>query len=368
MLDGAGAHTIITDGNESAYYYTEPLAYYQAYHWMRQGAKTLVASDNAPTYDTHVQVSQALYIDYVFGLGGWRKKLSSTLSREERARWFQQDVYYALSTADQYVWCYSEEMSWWENRGVPPGLGEAIELARRKIALGQALGYDMGPALTSAFAKLRSELQSRILHRTAAIARRPSRVAPPVIDGKLDDPVWQRIGPLDAFLPYVTSDDETVKAGAEVRATYDDDSLYLGIRCEEPAPGEMRPLGATKNDDSIWSGDTIDISLSVGQSPVPYLHFILSPSNMQWNARSGDSEDRTFNPHWQSSTSILEHAWQVEIAFPWKELGISVPRPGESHRANVCRQRIPGDEHSCWSQTYEGFLDPENMGTWVFGN
>ena len=31
---------------------------------------------------------------------------------EERQRWLEHNSYWALSTADRYVWCYSERMSW----------------------------------------------------------------------------------------------------------------------------------------------------------------------------------------------------------------------------------------------------------------
>jgi hypothetical protein len=367
MLDAAGPKVMITDGNESAYYYTEPLSYYTSYHWVRQGALAFVAPENVGKYQTQLQASQALYVDHVFNLRGPGAWVSSALSPEERARWFEQDVYNALASADAYVWCYSEKMNWWKNEGIPPGLPEAIVAARGKIARGQALGYDLGPTLREAERKLRAELEARTIHRTAHIAPRPAGTPPPVIDGRLDDPVWQAIRPLERFLPYATSGNASIQAATEVRVTYDDENLYLAVRCDEPTPQLMRALGAARDDDQIWEGDSVDLFLSVGEEPAPYAHLILNPKNLPWDDLVGDGLDRqVYDPVYRSATRIGENAWFIEMALPWKEIRIPAPESGERHRANVCRQRIPGREWSCWSQALDHFTEPESFGTWVF--
>ena len=367
MLDAAGPKVVITDGNENSYYYTEPLSYYTSYHWMRQGALAFVAPENVPKYQSQVQVSQALYVDHVFNLRGPGRWLSAALSPEDRARWFEQNVYYALATADEYVWCYSEKMNWWKSEGIPPGLPEAIASARAKIARGQPLGFDPGPALREAEKKQRAELESRTTHRTARIAPRPAGTPPPVIDGRLDDPSWQAVKPLEAFLPYAGAGGR-VQAATRARVTYDDENLYIALECDEPAPAQIRALGSSRDDDQIWMGDSVDIFLSTGEEPSPHLHFILNPKNLHWEDFVGDGLDRqAFDPAWQSAARIGEAAWFAEIALPWKQIGIPAPRPGERRRANLCRKRIPDNEYSCWSQTFEAFTEPENFGAWIFG-
>ena len=191
--------------------------------------------------------------------------------------------------------------------------------------------------------------------------------APPVIDGRLDDAVWQMIEPLDPFVPYVTRGDEAVKAATRVRATYDDENLYLAFECEEPTPDLMRVLGASRDDHRIWMGDTVEVFLSAGDEPAPHAHFILNPGNLQWDARVGDQQDHLgYNPTWRSATRIGEAAWWAEMALPWKEIGIPAPKPGERRRANLCRARRPRREYTCWSQTFERFTEPGNFGTFVF--
>ena len=51
-------------------------------------------------------------------------------------------------TSDEYVWCYSERMNWWQNN-VPDGAEAAIRSAREKIANGQPLGFDIAEIIAA---------------------------------------------------------------------------------------------------------------------------------------------------------------------------------------------------------------------------
>ena len=149
MLEGAAPGTIFIDGNESAYYYESPHDYYRGYHLIRQRAQTLVPQVLRPKYNAQVQAGMALYIDQPLG-----KRTEQTtghfLTAEQQLKFFEHNVYYALTTSDQYVWCYSERMNWWlppekagKDRSLPPGVEEALVSARQKYEQGKPLGYDI---------------------------------------------------------------------------------------------------------------------------------------------------------------------------------------------------------------------------------
>jgi hypothetical protein len=367
MLDAAGPDVIITDGNEPAYYYTDPLQYYRVYHLIRQRALALVAPENVRKYQAQVQVSQALYVDYVFGLGVWgeRSVPARALTAEEKARWFEHNTYYALQTSDEYVWLYSEQMDWWKNDRLPPGLREAVESARRKLANREPLGFEMADLLKAAREKQEAELRAKLIRRTATIPRLKANLKPPVIDGQLDDPVWQETPPLEEFVRYVTVPNPQPEAPTRAWVTYDDQHLYLAFRCAEPRKEAMKVVGL-RRDDSIWMGDSVDIFLTQGESPTPYVHLILNPQNVQWDALHTTQDDLGFNPRWQSATALGDAEWTAEVAIPWAEVHIPPPSPGTKLGANLCRQRIPGEEQSCWSQTISGFVEEKSFGTWVF--
>ncbi|MHC4461013.1 MAG: hypothetical protein ACYS30_06210 [Planctomycetota bacterium] len=149
MLEGAAPGTILIDGNELAYYYESPHDYYRAYHLIRQRAQSLVPESLRKKYNNQMQVGMALYIDQTLGKRTV-KTTSHLLTVAEQLKFFEHNVYYALTTSDEYVWCYSERMNWWlppektgKDRILPPGVEEALISARRKYQQGKRLGYDI---------------------------------------------------------------------------------------------------------------------------------------------------------------------------------------------------------------------------------
>jgi hypothetical protein len=149
MLEGAGQKTILIDGNESAYYYESPHDYYRAYHLIRQRALSLVPQELRSKYNAQMQAGMALYIDQALAKRT-RQTTSHFLTPEQQLKFFEHNVFYALTTSDEYVWCYSERMNWWlppekagKDRVLPPGVEKALVSARQKYQQGRPLGYDI---------------------------------------------------------------------------------------------------------------------------------------------------------------------------------------------------------------------------------
>jgi len=148
------------------------LQYYRIYHTIRQRGQVFVPEKLQTKYNTQVQAGAALYVDQVLGI---RKKevISHFLTPEERLKFFEHNVYYALNTTDEYVWCYSEKMNWWQghvpepswpaipgdqikvssatDRVVPEGLEKALVSARQKYEQGKPLGFDMSDIIKASY-------------------------------------------------------------------------------------------------------------------------------------------------------------------------------------------------------------------------
>ena len=155
MLDAADPGVQMVDCNEAAYYYTDPIQYFKAYWTIRQGARNFaVPPELREKYDTHIRAGSALFIDQVFGTrkmdanfvrihGKEKAYAAPRMTPDKRARWCEQNAYYALQTSDEYVWVYSQQMNWWWNRDIPPGALDAITSAKNKVAANKDLGFDM---------------------------------------------------------------------------------------------------------------------------------------------------------------------------------------------------------------------------------
>ncbi len=360
MLEAASDKVIFTDGNEGAYYYTKSEQHFSAYHRITQQALLLVYPGLWPKYRRQVRAGQALYIDQYFGLRK-RKVLGHYMKPDERAKWFEHNVYWALYTTDKYVWCYSERMNWWKGQNIPPGCEEAIRSARRKLASGQGLGFDLRPIVEAAKARERAELQRRLKRQAAAIRRLKGQR--PVIDARLDDEAWQAATKLGPFLPLATAAEQQVQ-NTTAWAVWDEAALYIAVRCAEPKPKKMRLCG-NKRDDDVWVGDDVEVLIRTPDQKDAFYHFMINPAGVVWDSinRAG-SEDRSYNPTWHHAASVGSDFWAAEMAIPWKILGLNA-RPGLQLRANICRQRSQGHELSAWSPMARGFLEPEFFGTWT---
>jgi hypothetical protein len=146
MLEAAGPGITLTDGNEPSYYYTKPAQFAFAYDQIKGGFGPLLARENAAKYRRQVQVSQALSVDYVFGMGVWAEQRPSpaqVLAPADQIRWFESNLYYAFKNSDEFVWLYSENMNWWKKTGEPSGLQAAIENIQGRFLRREDLGFSL---------------------------------------------------------------------------------------------------------------------------------------------------------------------------------------------------------------------------------
>ena len=153
-LEAAAPGVRIIDGYEPAYYFTKREQFYRAYHLMRQRSLAMVPLELRGKHAVQFQPGMALYMDHLLALRQPPEKyLCTYLSSQERLRWWEHNVYYALTTSDEYVWCYSERMNWWQNK-IPDGAEAAIRSARKKIAEGQRLGFDIADLIVTGQKKM----------------------------------------------------------------------------------------------------------------------------------------------------------------------------------------------------------------------
>jgi hypothetical protein len=369
MLEAAGPGIQFVDGNEFSYYYKSPVEFFRAYNMMRQSAKMYVAPELRDKFDRQVRAGQALYADYVFNTRPdiFKNNVAIGMTPEEQKKWFEHNTYYALQSSDEYVWLYSEQMDWWKKERLPAGIGESIVSAKRKNQAEEELGFDMAATMQAAKDRVDAESRKNLIRRTAHIAR----VAPgeaPTIDGILNDAIYQKTAPLEAFvgLPNGPAKAPELKAKTEARVLYDDQNLYITITSQEPMMNKIGAFGTTR-DSSVWRGDSVEISISPDEKDSLFYHFILDPGNVQWDAIDKDTVPNLgFNPNWKSAVVRGANEWTVEASIPWRELNLEAPKPGSSLRANLARVRTPESELSSWSQFLGGFQEPQNFGTWIF--
>jgi cellulose/xylan binding protein with CBM9 domain len=363
MLEGSSGGLRIIDGNEGAYYYTNRNQYVDKYHEVIHGGLNAIDPALRGKYRAQVQMGQALYMDQYFGLRA-RKVLGHFMTGGEQPQWLEHNAYWALQTADKYVWCYSEKMDWWKGKSIPVGSEEALRSARAKIAAGQDLGFNLAPVVSAAQRRQQEALAGRLKDQVAEITSVPAGAAAPTINGVIDDAAWKSAKALEAFSA-LSSAPETVAVKTESWVTYDKDFLYIAIRCEEPHIQNLNSAGE-KRDDYLFAGDVVEIFIRPSEKQARFYQFAVNPKGVIWDALHADSVQSEYNAGWKSAAHVGADFWSVEAAIPWTAMRMATPKPGDQFRANLGRERSPVKEWTLWSPSIFHFLEPENFGLWVF--
>ena len=140
---------------------------------------------------------------------------------------------------------------------------------------------------------------------------------PPVIDGHLDDPVWQKAWLETSFTQHYPDEAVAPTERTELRVLYDDDSIYIGIRCFDSHP-EQIVSRLTRRDRDIES-DKVQVDISSKNDHATAYHFQVNAANSAGRrpavpSDSGYSAD--LDLIWYSATSRDAAGWTAELKIP----------------------------------------------------
>jgi hypothetical protein len=154
----------------------------------------------------------------------------------------------------------------------------------------------------------------------AAEPLRPLRVAtPPVIDGNLDEPVWQQAPKVTGFKTWrpdygFDPTDPTVAWYA-----YDAENLYFAFRCFDREPTKIK--ASMTNRDGTIADDWICINLDSFNDQQALYAFYVNPLGVQRDTRfAANREDDGFDAVWYSAGRIDDQGYTIEMRVPFKSI------------------------------------------------
>ncbi|MBM4079191.1 MAG: carbohydrate binding family 9 domain-containing protein [Planctomycetes bacterium] len=184
---------------------------------------------------------------------------------------------------------------------------------------------------------------------------------PPKIDGRLDDPCWQRAEETSGFVRTLTTEAGPPSVQTHFRILYDDRHLYIAVRCDEPHPENIKASVTDADNPSVCGDDCIEIFCHPDPESRDYFQFAVNARGTRYDGRGLDG---SWNGQWQAATSVGKDAWFLECAIAFSSFsdcrGI--------WRFNMNREyRSTGKvEYHCWSNTFGAFHTPERFGYLVF--
>jgi len=147
----------------------------------------------------------------------------------------------------------------------------------------------------------------------------PRLETPPVIDGKLDDAVWQKAAMFGEFLQTQPGDNIAPKHPTEFMMGYDSKNLYLAFRVIQ----DKETVRATvSRRDNIFNDDYIGVFLDTFNDQRQAYIFFFNPLGMQGDGTmtEGRGEDYSVDLVYESKGVLTEDGFTIEAAIPFKSL------------------------------------------------
>ncbi|HEX5718381.1 MAG TPA: DUF5916 domain-containing protein [Thermoanaerobaculia bacterium] len=152
---------------------------------------------------------------------------------------------------------------------------------------------------------------------------RPARFeTAPVIDGRLDDAVWKTAEHLTDFLQLEPYDGKPATEATEVFLGYDQNHLYIGIRCHDSEPKKIVTTTLTRDSDMTYD-DTVQILFDTFRDRRSAYLFVTNSGGVQVDGlvrSEGEQISLEWDAVWNVRGSKDAGGWSTEMEIPWRSL------------------------------------------------
>jgi hypothetical protein len=172
---------------------------------------------------------------------------------------------------------------------------------------------------------------------------------PPVIDGRLGDPIWKTGARISNFTQIEPKEGEQATEQTEVFLGYDSDNLYIGARCHDSQPKKIVTTTLTRDSDMNYD-DTLQILLDTYHTGRGGYVFATNSGGVQVDGlvrNEGEQIDLDWDGIWSVDSRRDAEGWTTEIVIPWRTLRFP-SRPEQVFGFNVEREVAHKQERSFW--------------------
>lgn len=181
------------------------------------------------------------------------------------------------------------------------------------------------------------------------VLRAVALAEPIVLDGWLNDPVWQSAPAAGSFVQREPRVGQPATEPTEVRVAFTPSTLYIGIRAVDSAP-EGLVARAMERDADITEEDSITITLDTFLDRRNAYFFATNPNGVRTDALISDDGD-DFNVEWDGIWEVearrTEEGWAAEMAIPFSTIRFTPDgRPWGMNIRRIARRK---NEETYWA-------------------
>lgn len=170
---------------------------------------------------------------------------------------------------------------------------------------------------------------------------------PPVIDGVLDEAVWQNAAIVDNLLQLTPTEYAEPSQHTEFLLLYDDDALYVGARLYDTNPEDITALNLRQND-NIGTDDRVFIALDPFNDQRSGYYFGVNPNSVRQDGLFQNVTERynDWDSIYEARASRFDQGWLAEFEIPFKS--ISFDPTTDTWGLNFTRFKPADNERAAW--------------------
>lgn len=181
---------------------------------------------------------------------------------------------------------------------------------------------------------------------------------PPVIDGKLDDPIWDKVTWGGDFIQRSPHEGKEPSQATAFKILYDDRYIYVAVMAYDNEPEKIERR-MTRRDDI--EGDWVEVHFDSYFDHRTAFGFMINVAGVKGDfviSDDGDNWDYTWDPIWYVKTGTNEEGWTAEIRIPLSQLRFG-KKADQIWGLQVTRRIFRKQETSHWQ------LIPQKASGWV---
>jgi len=164
----------------------------------------------------------------------------------------------------------------------------------------------------------------------------------------MDEAVWQTADVANEFRRVLPTDTGFAIAQTEVKVTYTESTLYVGIICFDPSPGK-RPVESLRRDFNFMKNDNFIVFIDTYNDQTNGFAFGVSAAGAQWDGvqANGGLVNLDWDIKWKSAVKSYDDRWVAEFAIPFRSMRY---HGGASEWGiNFSRHDLKTSEKSSWA-------------------
>ena len=155
----------------------------------------------------------------------------------------------------------------------------------------------------------------------------PATASPPVLDGRLDDPVWQQAAVVDDLEVYLPVPYAAPTETSRFLVLHDDKALYIGADMRDSTPGLIVARQLIQRQ-AVFADDNFEIALDPYDSRRGGYIFSVNPNGVQRDGLvfTGGRANMDWDGIWDLRTQVTDAGWTAEVVIPFKTIAFDAQR------------------------------------------